>query len=292
MNWLYRKSTTLILLLIGVIGILLVSYPTFADWWNSFHQSRAVANYAQSVSELDTSEYDEMIAEAAAYNEDLAALERRWVQDEEQTARYNATLDVSGTGIMGYLDIPLIGVTLPLYHGTDESVLQVAIGHIQGTSLPVGGETTHCAVSSHRGLPSARLFTDLDKLREGDTWTVSILNTMLTYEADQIRIVEPNDLSNLEIEPGRDYFTLVTCTPYGINSHRLLIRGHRIENAEKRLIVLPEAVMVDPMLFAAILGIPTVLLLFVWIMVGTDIGNSRRRARKRTLAKIRRGDLR
>ena len=227
-RWIKEQKVNLILCLIILIGIGLISYPSVADWWNSFHESRAVASYAAAVSDLSTEDYDRLFAEAEAYNQRLAQTGVNWSMSEEEIQEYNNILAVSDSGIMGYIDIPKIRQTLPIYHGTDDVILQIAIGHLAWTSFPVGGESTHCVVSGHRGLPSARLFTDLDKLVVGDIWTMTVLNRTVTYEVDQIKTILPTELSNVRIDKGKDYVTLVTCTPYGINTHRLLVRGKRI----------------------------------------------------------------
>ena len=266
MTWLKKNFVSLLVLLMALVGVGLLVYPTFSDWWNSFHQSRAVAGYAQAVAELDPDRYKEVFEAAEKYNEKLCKSGVLWNMSEEEKKEYNALLDVNGSGIMGYIDIPKINVTLPVYHGTDEAVLQIAIGHLAGTSLPVGGIGTHCSVSGHRGLPSARLFTDLDKLAPGDNWTVTVLDRTVTYEVDQIRIVLPSEVSELKIDPEKDYFTLVTCTPYGINSHRLLVRGHRVENAQGKVIVLAEGVLIEPVYLALVIGVPILVLLFIWSM--------------------------
>ncbi|MEE1110117.1 MAG: class C sortase, partial [Lachnospiraceae bacterium] len=249
-SWFKKHRTNLILIGIVLLGMGLIAYPGFADWWNSFHQSRAVASYAESVANLDANKYSEMLADAEAYNAELAKIGAQWIITDEQMAKYESELAVTDSGIMGYIDIPKIRVTLPIYHGTDDTILQIAIGHIAGTSLPVGGASTHCVVSGHRGLPSARLFTDIDKLVEGDTFTMTVLNRTVTYEVDQIRIVEPTDLSNLQIEEGKDFCTLVTCTPYGINTHRLLVRGHRVANANGEANVIADALQIEPVYVA------------------------------------------
>jgi sortase A len=189
---------------------------------------------------------------------------------DEQMAEYNRQLAVTDSGIIGYIDIPKIRVTLPIYHGTDDTILQIAIGHIAGTSLPVGGASTHCVVSGHRGLPSARLFTDIDKLVEGDTFTMTVLNRTVTYEVDQIRIVEPTDLSNLQIEEGKDYCTLVTCTPYGINTHRLLVRGHRVANANGEANVIADALQIEPVYVAPAVAAPMLIILLILLFVMTS----------------------
>ena len=226
------RITTILLILIFLAGASLLLYPTVSDYWNSLHQSRAIAEYSKKVAEMKQEDYSQLLAAAQEYNRSLLEKEDRYKMSDEERAEYESLLDISGNGIMGYIEIPGIRVSLPLYHGTSEAVLQVAAGHIEGSSLPVGGKGTHCAISGHRGLPSAKLFTDLDKMKEGDTFSLKVLNETLTYQVDQILVVEPYDMDALEIDPEQDYCTLVTCTPYGINTHRLLIRGHRIETQE------------------------------------------------------------
>ena len=256
-------------------------YPTFSDWWNSFHQSRAVATYVESVANMDRERYKELIEEADAYNAMLSETGMKWQMSDADKELYNNVLMVEESGIMGYIDVPKIGITLPIYHGTGEAVLQVAIGHIEGSSLPVGGEGSHCLVSGHRGLPSARLFTDLDKIVEGDTWTMTVLDRTVTYEADQIRVVLPNDLSNLSIEQGEDYCTLITCTPYGINTHRLLVRGHRIENAQGEAQVVADALVIKPIYIAPFIAGPLVLILLIWMFIATGAARRNNRALRR-----------
>ena len=281
MRWIKENRVTLIIVAVGLFGLGLILYPSVADWWNSFHQSRAVASYAQKVANMDTSEYERILAEAEAYNNNLAKSGINWKMSEEELAAYEKELDVTGTGIMGYITIPKIHVELPIYHGIDDAVLQIAIGHLSETSLPVGGQTAHCVVSGHRGLPSAKLFTDIDKLVEGDTWTVNVLNKTLTYEVDQIRVVEPTDLSILQIEQGKDYFTLVTCTPYGINTHRLLVRGHRVDNAQGEANVIADALQIEPVYIAPFLAIPFIVVLLIIMMVSTEYMKRRKKIRQK-----------
>ena len=254
---------SLLLVLILLAGLSLLLYPTLSDYWNSLHQSQAIASYVETVEAMDEADYEAMWAAARAYNDALPRDNSRFHPSEEEQAEYDALLDVSGTGIMGYVEIPQIGVSLPIYHGTDEAVLQVAIGHIEGSSLPVGGAGTHCVISGHRGLPSAKLFTDLDQIQEGDTFLLHILDETLTYQVDQIHIVEPDDVTYLAIEEGQDLCTLVTCTPYGVNSHRLLVRGRRIETEETAaaIRVTADAILVDPMLVAPAVAAPILLML-------------------------------
>ena len=263
-----KHLSTIVLLFILFIGLSLLLYPTASDYWNSFHQTRAIATYAENVANLDNNQYDQLWEDARAYNQALPFRSNPYYLSEEQRAEYESLLDVSGLGVMGYIEIPEIDVSLPIYHGTEESVLQVAVGHLDWTSLPVGGESTHCVLSGHRGLPSAKLFTNLDKLREGDTFLLRILDEVLTYEVDQILIVEPHEIDALKIVEGKDYCTLVTCTPYGVNTHRLLVRGHRIENLEeaKTVRVTADAIQIEPLLVAPIVAIPMLLILLILLL--------------------------
>ena len=265
-----KHLSTIILVLVLVLGLGIMLYPTVSDWWNSFHQTRAIASYSDTVATMDNEIYDQLWQEAEAYNAALAQKANPYFFTEEDQALYDSTLNVSGTGVMGYIDIPEIKCTLPIYHGTSHAVLQIAVGHVEGTSLPVGGGGTHCVLSGHRGLPSARLFTDLDQLVAGDLFLLQILDETLTYEVDQIRIVLPTEVSDLTIEKGKDYCTLVTCTPYGVNSHRLLVRGHRVANEEAvaHVRVTADAIRIDPILVAPAAAVPMLLLLFIWLMAG------------------------
>ena len=223
-----KRLSTILLILIFLIGLSLLLYPTVSDYWNSLHQSRAIAEYAEQVANLDDDLYEGLWADAQRYNETLLDKADRYDMTEEERAEYESLLNVSGNGIIGYIEIPMIQCSLPIYHGTEESVLQIAVGHIEGSSLPTGGAGTHCVLSGHRGLPSAKLFTDLDQLAEGDTFILRILDETLTYEVDQILTVLPEQTESLGITDGDDYVTLVTCTPYAVNTHRLLVRGHRV----------------------------------------------------------------
>ena len=264
-----RHGTTILLIVVFLVGLSLMLYPSFSDWWNSMHQSRAVARYVDQVADIDEDKYAEIWDAAHAYNEALLYRENRFALTPEQVDQYEQLLNVGGTGVMGYVEIPEIAVTLPVYHGTDDAVLQVAVGHLEWTSLPVGGEGTHCVVSGHRGLPSAKLFTDLDKLIVGDLFMFRILDEVITYEVDQILIVEPHEIQNLQIMSGKDLCTLVTCTPYGINSHRLLVRGHRVENPEESKIVrvTSDAMQIEPMIIAPIVALPMLLILLIGILL-------------------------
>lgn len=264
-----KHLTSTFLALVFLAGIAMILYPTVSDYVNSLHQSRAISTYAESVEKLDPQQYESYWFNAQEYNSTLKARANRFRLTDEEIDEYNHLLNLDGHGEMGYIEIPSIQVSLPIYHGTDESVLQTAIGHLEWTSLPVGGESSHCVLSGHRGLPSAKLFTNLDKLVIGDTFTLRVLDEVLTYEVDQILIVEPKDVENLQIVDGYDYCTLVTCTPYGVNTHRLLVRGHRIDNPEeaRTAFVTADATQMKPVLVAAILAIPVLVLLFIVLLI-------------------------
>ncbi len=261
-----KRLTTVILLLVLLTGLSLLLYPTVSDYWNSFHQSRAIASYTAQVEEMDPADYEAMWNAAAEYNQRLLAdTGDRYRMTEAEEEEYESLLDVTGTGVMGYVEIPKLKTSLPIYHGTDAAVLQIAIGHLAGSSLPVGGEGTHCVLTGHRGLPSAKLFTNLDEMVEGDTFSLHVLDQTLTYEVDQIRVVEPQELDDLEIEEGQDYCTLVTCTPYGVNSHRLLVRGHRIADQQNSSVpadaVQIDRFLVSPVVAAVLIGLVLIIIL-------------------------------
>ncbi len=262
-----KKTANIILILMFLAGLSLLLYPTVSDYWNSMHASQAVANYAEKVKDLSREQYDKMLQEAKAYNKTLAQSGGGYTLSKRQEATYESILDVTGTGIMGYIEIPTIHISLPIYHGIEDSVLQIAVGHLEWSSLPVGGKSTHCVLSGHRGLPSAKLFANLDQLVEGDTFVIRVLDEVLTYEVDQILIVEPSDVSALTIEEGKDLCTLVTCTPYGINSHRLLVRGHRVANQTEGIRVTSDAIQIDPLLVAPVVALPMLLALLIVLLV-------------------------
>ena len=276
-----KHLATILLVLALLVGAALLLYPTASDYWNSFHQSQAIATYAEEVAGLTTVDYEKVWLSAVAYNERMSAAGNPFILSEEQWEEYLKELNVSGSGIMGYIEIPKIECSLPIYHGTDESVLQIAIGHIEGTSLPVGGAGTHCALSGHRGLPSAKLFTHLDQLSEGDVFMLRVLNETLTYEVDQIHIVLPQEVDDLAMVPGRDFCTLVTCTPYGINSHRLLVRGKRIENSEAAtaIRITSDAIRIDPILVAPVAAVPMLLILTIYLIANP--GGKKKKKRKK-----------
>lgn len=264
-----NHRSTILLILILLIGLSLMLYPSFADWWNSFHSSRAIASYVEQVANIDDAQYEELWDAAWDYNQSLLHRPNDFLLSDEQQEIYKSLLDIGGNGIMGYIEIPVIDVMLPIYHGTGESVLQIAVGHLDWTSLPVGGAGSHCVVSGHRGLPSARLFTDLDKLKVGDVFMLHVLNEILTYEIDQILIVEPRDTDPLLIEPGKDLCTMITCTPYGINSHRMLVRGHRIESQEEAKVIriTADAVRIEPLMVAPFVAVPILLVLLIILLL-------------------------
>ncbi len=264
-----KKSNAWLLILIFAAGLSLLLYPSIANYVNELHGSKAISDYSASVSNLNQEQYEKMIQDAHDYNLSLYQRTNAYLLDDEQKLAYQELLNLGGNGIMGYTEIPSIAVSLPVYHGTDDAVLQTAVGHLEWTSLPVGGVNTHCVLSGHRGLPSAKLFTNLDKLVEGDIFLLRILNEVLTYEVDQILTVLPEDSSALQIEEGMDYCTLVTCTPYGINSHRLLVRGHRIENTEAAVAVhiTGEALQIEPLIVASAIGVPMLLLLMIIVLL-------------------------
>ena len=262
-----RKST-IILLVTFFIGLSVLLYPSISSYWNSKTQSEAIINYEAMLAAYKPEDYSSFFDAADEYNASLAALPVPLRDYPQLDTQYWETLDVSGTGMMGYLSVPKINQELPVYHGTSESVLAVAVGHFEGTSLPVGGETTHSVVSAHRGLPSAVLFTHLDRMEIGDTFSFTILDRTILYEVDQIRIVEPDDLSLIGIQQGREYCTLLTCTPYGINTQRLLMRGHQIDTSQQCNLYIPnEAYRVDTLIVMPLVALPIIFVLLVYIMI-------------------------
>ena len=263
-----KNTSTIILICVFILGLGIMLYPTISDYWNSFRSSRVISNYAEVVAKMDDADYEKILSEALDYNTTLSK-NQTFSLSESQLGKYEENLNVDGGGVMGYIEIPSIDVTLPICHGTSDRVLQNSVGHINWTSLPVGGESSHCVLSGHRGLPSAKLFTNLDKLSVNDTFVIRILDETLTYEVDQILIVLPDDIENLKIVPGMDYVTLLTCTPYGINTHRLLVRGHRIENEANsaNIRVTADATQIEPMIIAPIVAIPILLWLLIHVIL-------------------------
>lgn len=278
-----KHITTILLILLFFVGLGLILYPTFSNWWNSFHSSKAINAYSDMVANLDEDQYEEILAAAHDFNASRLTEGTSFSMSPEQKELYPDLLNVGGDGIIGYIEIPSIGVALPIYHGTEERILQVAVGHLDWSSFPIGGESTHSVLSGHRGLPSARIFTDLDDLREGDLFMIRVLGELLTYEVDQILIVDPTDVDSLKVEQGKDLCTLVTCTPYGINTHRLLVRGHRVENTpETELIrITANAVPLDPMIVAVIVAVPLMVLAIILLISGSRWRNRRNKRNRR-----------
>lgn len=265
-----RRITNVIFILVFLTGLGFLLYPTVSDRWNRMHQTRAITAYAEAAASMDDADYEKVMAAARAYNGELAARGGSVTLTEEEKAAYEAQLNITGQGIMGYIDIPKINCYLPVYHGTTEGVLQTSVGHLEGSSLPVGGESTHCVLSGHRGLPSARLFTDLDQIITGDMFMVCVLDEVLTYEVDQILVVLPEETEALAIETGKDYCTLVTCTPYGVNSHRLLVRGRRTDtlSGEMTQRITADAVQIETPLVVSVAAVPMVVVLLAALVYG------------------------
>ncbi len=271
------KLSTIFFTLAACFGLSLLLYPSFSDWWNSTVQSGVVQTYQENVENLDEEDYNRFWESARLYNKKLAESNNGFFLSEEQLDEYKQLLNITGDGVMGYIEISIINCMLPIYHGTDDA-LSVAVEHLEWSSLPVGGESSHCVISGHRGLPSATLFTNLDKMIVGDLFVLHILDEELTYEVDQIRIVEPKETQDLQIEQGKDFVTLVTCTPYGINSHRMLIRGHRVDNVEAatKVRITSDAVKVDRLLVASILVVPIMIIMFTVISIFEKIEKCRK----------------
>lgn len=264
-----KHGMTILLILILIIGLSLLLYPTVSDYWNSRVQSQVIVDYNQQLSDMNEDKYEEFWQEALTYNASLLSRTNPYILTEEQAAQYEVLLDVAGTGVMAFVSIPNLDIELPVYHSTREEVLQVAIGHIEWSSLPVGGESSHCVISGHRGLPSAKLFTDIDEMKLGDVFMLHTMGETLTYQVDQILIVEPHETQALMVEEGKDYCTLVTCTPYGVNTHRLLVRGTRVETPEeiRQVYVTADAVRIEPTVVAPVVAAPMLLVLFVLVIL-------------------------
>ena len=264
-----RKHKTVIFLTIGfLVGISILLYPAFSNYWNQKTQSRAIADYESVLEDLNENDYNAIFERAHAYNKALYETNYPLI-DYKNVPGYDDTLSVSNNDMIGYLKIDRIGVELPIYHGTSDDVLNKGVGHMKGSSLPVGGENTHCVMSAHRGLPSSKLFTDLDRIEKGDTFQIVVLDQVLTYQVDFIKVIEPTDVSNLQIIEGGDYCTLFTCTPYGINTHRLLVRGVRIETIKEKpaLYVANEAFRIEPLLVTPAVAAPMLFVLLIHLLV-------------------------
>ncbi len=260
------RKATIILLVSFFIGLSVLLYPSISSYWNSKTQSEAIIDYEAMLANYKPEDYSALFEAADDYNRRLFQLEEPLLEFRDMKD-YHTILNVSGTGMFGYVTIPKINQELPLYHGTSDAVLSVAAGHMEGTSIPVGGESTHSVVSAHRGLPTAVLFTHLDRMEIGDTFTFTILDRSMTYEVDQIRIVEPDDTSLIQIVDGKDYCTLLTCTPYGINTQRLLVRGHQVDATQIRNIYIAnEAYRIDPLIVMPIVALPIIFVLLIYVM--------------------------
>ncbi|MCD8047989.1 MAG: class C sortase [Clostridia bacterium] len=263
------RATTVLLVIVFILGLCIMAYPPVSNYWNKYHTTRMIADYTDAIAEMDYSVYEAMIEAAEEWNAERAENQTGLYLSDAEYEEYEQLLQVTKSGIMGYIDIEKIDVELPIYHGTSAGVLQVATGHLSGTSLPVGGESSHCVISGHRGLPSAMLFTDLDEMEIGDTFELTVLNETYTYEVDQISIIEPEDTESLFIVEGEDYCTLLMCTPYGINTHRLLVRGVRIETTGTHVRVINEAVKVTSVLVAAVIAAPMLVILLIVMLATT-----------------------
>ena len=269
-----KKNRTIIMVLFFFVGLLLLLYPTLSDFYNQKRQSKVIVDYEELLNKYSFDDYSEIFEKAGIYNKELASYKYPYIS-YKKIKGYNDILNVDSDGMMGYVSIDKIKVELPIYHGTSEEVLSMAVGHLEGSSFPIGELGSHSVLSAHRGLPSSKLFTDLDKLEIGDTFTVTILDRYMTYRVDQIEVVEPNDLNKLEIYPDKDYITLMTCTPYGINTHRLLVRGVRIEDKDKPVYITTEAFRVNVITVTSLVALPIVLLLLIYIMIKPVEKNSK-----------------
>ena len=260
------KIITLILLIGFFIGLSVLLYPAISQYWNSRLQMKAIVEYEQIAAKISDDDFQKMLADAREYNKKITTFGFPLTEARE-LEEYHSTLNLDGKGMMGFVSIDKLRLQLPVYHGTSDTVLNTACGHLEGTSLPVGGIGTHCVLSAHRGLPASKLFTDLDKVEVGDVFTITILSEVLTYQVDQVKIVLPTDTADLAIDRNKDYCTLMTCTPYGINTHRLLVRGKRIETAEQReLIITSEAYLVNRLIVTPIVAMPILFVLIVYVI--------------------------
>lgn len=278
------SASTIILVAIFFVGLCVLLYPTISDFWNEKRQSQAIINYDDLIVDLTPEDYTEYFRKADDYNNRLKKMQSPFLTHEDLADEYYSTLDINGNGMMGYITIEKIKVQLPIYHGTSDQVLNSAVGHVEGSSLPIGGESTHSVLSAHRGLPSAKLFTNLDKVTVGDVFTIKILDRTLTYQVDQILIVLPQKIDDLYVTKGEDYCTLVTCTPYGINTHRMLVRGTRIENIEpeKEINVITEAYQIDPLIVTPAVAAPMLGILLIILLVKSSKGSKKSKKSKNT----------
>ena len=276
-----KHLSTIIIIVMFIVGLSVLLYPAISNYINQKHASRVISEYSEKLENTDDDKIQKIFEQAQDYNKRLEKTPSAFF-DPSNISGYDLTLDITGTGIMGYIDIDRIDVELPIYHSVDESVLQIGAGHLEGTSFPVGGESTHCVLSGHRGLPSAKLFTDLDELEVGDEFSITVLNKKLTYRIDQIKTVLPTETDDLQIVKGKDYCTLMTCTPYGINSHRLLLRGVRVENAQEKpgIFIKNEAFRIDPLIVTPIVAMPMLIAVLVFVLVKDHIAKKKTKLAK------------
>lgn len=273
------RISTIFFILVFIAGLCLLLYPTISDFWNEKRQSQAIINYDDLIVDLTPEDYSAHFSSAEDYNKKLKLISMPFLGYKALDEIYYNTLDINGDGMMGYLTIEKIKVQLPIYHGTSDRVLNSAVGHVEGSSLPIGGKGSHCVLSAHRGLPSAKLFTNLDKLAAGDIFTIKILDRTITYQVDQVLIVLPEETKDLYVTENEDYCTLVTCTPYGINTHRMLVRGTRIANLEedKKINVITEAYQIDPLIVTPIAAIPLLAGFLIYLLISAPSGKKRKK---------------
>lgn len=265
------KLFNIVLVLVFVAGLSLLLYPTVSNAYNNYLQSKTIASYSERVNQLEKDTYEKEWKKAEEYNRSLLERENPFVLTQELEQMYWQTLDLSGRGIMAYIEIPSVDVTLPIAHGTSDETLQSYVGHLEWSSLPVGGENTHCIISGHRGLPSSELFTNIDHLELGDKFYLHILGQTLEYQVCNIAVVEPQDQTLLTVEEGKDLVTLVTCTPYGINSHRLLVRGIRTGEGSTENVgevyVKNEVTQIDTLTLVSVLVVICAVVVFVFLLL-------------------------
>ena len=257
---------TMLMILFFFIGLLVFFYPTLSNYYNEKNQSRTIYNYENILKNTNQIDFGKVKNDATEYNKKLSKLKEPLLT-YDTLKNYKKLLNINNDGMMGYLTIDKIKVELPIYHTVSETVLNSSVGHLEGTSLPIGGEGTHSVLSAHRGLPSAKLFTELDKLEIGDTFKITILDETHVYKVDKISIVKPNDRNELKIEKDNDYITLLTCTPYGINTHRLLVRGVRIQGDIKKDYITTEGFKVNRLIVMPIIALPIIALLLIVLLI-------------------------
>lgn len=261
-----KQNVTIIMLLMFFIGLLILFYPTISNLYNEKNKTRIISNYEEILKSIDNSKYEEEKIFADKYNKKLNKIEEPLI-NYKSIQNYNKLLNINNDGMMGYLVIDKIKVELPIYHGTSNKVLASSVGHLKGSSLPIGGESTHSILSAHRGLPSAKLFSDLDKLEIGDTFKIVVLDEVLVYKVDKISVVKPSEINELKITKGKDYVTLLTCTPYGINTHRLLVRGVRVTKEDKKEYITTESFKINKLIVLPLVSTPIIFLLLIILLI-------------------------